>query len=89
MLKKLKISWAVKLVLSLVVIFSLIAFESGEYKDEVCNDIIVKINNQYDNYFIDDQDVLSMMTNDGDDILVGTTFSDITLKVIEKINFLL
>ena len=84
MLKKLKISWAVKLILSLAVIFALIAFESAEYRGEVCKGIVVKINNQYDNYFINEQDVLSMMTNNGYDVLVGQHFSDITLKTVEN-----
>jgi len=83
-LKKLKISWAVKLILSLAVIFALIAFESAEYRGEVCKGIVVKINNQYDNYFINEQDVLSMMTNNGYDVLVGQHFSDITLKTVEN-----
>jgi len=68
----------------MVAIFSLIAFESREYKEEICHDVIVKINNQYDNYFIDEHDVLDMMTNEGTDVLVGRTFSDITLKTIEN-----
>lgn len=84
MFEKIKISWITKVGLSVVVMFSLIAFESGEYKGEICHDIIVKINNQYDNYFIDEQDVLAMMTNDGEEVLVGRTFSDITLKTVEN-----
>ena len=68
----------------MVVIFSLIAFESGEYKDEICHDVVVLINNQYDNYFIDEHDVIGMMTNDGQDVLVGRTFSNITLRTIEN-----
>ncbi len=84
MLKKLKISWITKLVLSIVAVFSLIAFESREYKTEICHDIIIKINNQYDNYFIDEHDVLAMMTNDGKDVLVGREFSGITLKTVEN-----
>lgn len=84
MLKKIKISWITKLILSLTVIFSLIAFETGEYENEICHDVIVKIDNQYDNYFIDEHDVLVMMTNEGTDVLVGRTFSDIALKTIEN-----
>jgi cell division protein FtsQ len=68
----------------MVAIFSLIAFESREYKDEICHDVIVKVNNQYDNYFIDEHDVLNMMTNDGQDVLIGKTFSAIALKTIES-----
>lgn len=68
----------------MVVVFSLIAFETEEYGEEICHDIIIKINNQYDNYFIDEHDVLAMMTSDGADILVGRTFSDIALKTVEN-----
>jgi cell division protein FtsQ len=68
----------------MVVVCSLIAFETEEHGQEVCHDILVKVNNQYDNYFIDEHDVLAMMTNDGTDILVGRTFSDITLKTVEN-----
>lgn len=84
MLEKIKISWITKLILSLAVISSLIAFETGEYENEICHDVIVKINNQYNNYFIDEHDVLAMMTNEGTDVMVGRTFSDITLKTIEN-----
>ena len=79
-----KISWITKLAVSIVAIFSLIAFESREYKEEICHDVIVNVNNQYDNYFIDEHDVLNMMTNDGQDVLVGKTFSDIILKTVES-----
>jgi cell division protein FtsQ len=68
----------------MVSVFSLIAFESSEYEDEICHDVIVKVNNQFDNYFIDEHDVLNMMTNDGQEVLVGRTFSDITLKTVES-----
>jgi len=68
----------------MVVICSLIAFETKEYGEEICHDIIVNINNQYDNYFIDEHDVLAMMTSEGTDILVGRTFSDIALKTVEN-----
>ena len=68
----------------MVAVFSLIAFESREYKEEICHDVIVKVNNQYDNYFIDEHDVMNMMTDEGRDVLVGKTFSDITLKTVES-----
>ena len=83
MFEKIKISSITRWILSLIVIFSLIAFESREYKNEVCQEIIININNQYDNYFIDEYDVLEMVTNGGEDVLVGRTFSDIALKVVE------
>jgi len=82
--KKIKIAKSIKVVISAVVLFSLIAFVNNEYDAETCNDIIVSIENQHDNYYVDKQDVVKLLNNAGEDVIVGKSFKDVNLKEIEE-----
>ncbi len=73
--------WAVVIGLATV---SLIGFVEKKHSDTVCLAINISIDSQPGHYFIDDQDVLKIITNEGDDILVGEYLSEINLKELEK-----
>lgn len=84
MFKKVRLKKGVKLVLAGIILVSVIGFTESKQDGEVCKDIVVKINNQYDNYFIDEADVLSLMTLNGNDIVKGASFKALNLKEIEE-----
>ena len=83
MLKKFKIAWSIKIIATAVMVFSLIAFVNTEYEGEVCIDVLVNMENQLDNYYIDEADVMALISNNGQDIVLGQSFKDIQLKRVE------
>ncbi|QSE99045.1 cell division protein FtsQ/DivIB [Fulvivirga lutea] len=83
MLKKLKIGKGVKVAVVSILMLSLISFGSRKQEGEKCQDIIIKLTNQQNNFFIDENDIMRMMTKNGEEVLLGTHFKDIKLKEIE------
>jgi cell division protein FtsQ len=73
-LKDIRIGRGVKIIVASVIIISVISFAERKQSGELCKEIIVRLDNQYDNFFIDENDILDLMTDDGDEILVGTDF---------------
>ncbi|HNP19955.1 MAG TPA: cell division protein FtsQ [Fulvivirga sp.] len=84
MLKKIKIGKGVRIIIAGVVILSVISFAERKQSAEVCRSIVIKLNNQANNFFIDENDILSLMTDDGDEAIVGVDFKDLNLKEIEE-----
>ena len=70
----------------LIVVFtaSLIGFVEKKHAGTICLGINIRIDGKAGHHFIDNQDVLKIITNNGDDVLVGNYFSDINLKELEK-----
>lgn len=62
----------------------LIAFESAENKSKVCNKILITIDNQVENHFVDKEDILKLITLNRTEIIVGTHFSRLNLREIEN-----
>jgi len=83
-LKKLHISKGVKVVLFSACVLAAIGFAERSETGDVCLDIIVKIGNQYENYFVDEQDVIQLITNNSQRIVQGVHFSDLDLKDMEN-----
>ena len=84
MLKKIRIGKGVKIIAGVVVLLSVISFAERKQGSETCKEIVVKLGNQYDNFFIDENDILALMTDDGDDVIIGKDFTEINLKTIEE-----
>lgn len=61
-----------------------IGFTERGYNGDVCQDIIIQIENQHDNYFIDQEDVLRLVTNNGQQLVKGASFDQLNLKEIEE-----
>ncbi len=59
-----------------------ISFVDKNYGDRTCRSIIVNIDNQYDNYFVNEKDVVNMLTAGGK-MVVGAKMSELNLKQIE------
>lgn len=68
----------------IAVIASLMAFVDKRQKDKVCQKVNVKIDNEYDNYFIESDDVQNLMTKNQRENLINNIHEFINLKELEK-----
>ncbi len=67
-----------------IVMCATIAFTESRRKDDHCLDIMIHIGNQHDNFYIDEQDITALMTDNGAYVIKGTSFMDLNLKQIEE-----
>jgi cell division protein FtsQ len=68
------------------IIFILItmAFVDKRQSERVCQKVTVKIDNEYNNYFIEDRDVMRLMTVNEKENLINNIHQFIDLKILEK-----
>jgi cell division protein FtsQ len=62
----------------------LIGFSSDTFSSNRCKEIVIKINNADEHYFVNKQDIESLITKNGSDQLVGRLFEKIDLREIER-----
>jgi len=62
----------------------LIAFVNIGNDGRVVNKVIIKIDNQLDNHFIDENDVLNMLTNGSTEAIEGAAYRDIKVRTLEN-----
>lgn len=67
-----------------VVILASIAFSSKKQSDKFINDLYIEIDNQYQNYFVDTEDVKALINNSSETYLLSTTLGRLDLKQIEN-----
>ncbi len=60
-----------------------IAFSERELNGHICQDIVIRIDNQHENFFIDEADVMDLMTGKGQFVIKGTSYEELNLKEIE------
>lgn len=63
-------------------IFSLIGF--SEKAEKICQKVEVIVNADFDNYFVSEEDVQNLMTNNSSDMAEGKFMSEIDLKLCEE-----
>ncbi|MDX1628321.1 MAG: cell division protein FtsQ [Fulvivirga sp.] len=74
----------VKSLIALLLTGTIIGFaDRKNASNDLCNDILIRIENQHDNYFVDDHDIINKMTAEGDHVLIGTHFDELNFKEIE------
>jgi len=78
--KKIKIT-ALTLVVAAFMLIS-IGFVDKNYGERTCRSIVVNIDNQYENYFVNEKDVVDLLLAGGR-MVVGAKMSDLDLKEIE------
>lgn len=77
--------WPVLLtVLGITTIMLLIGFANKGNDRNVCNKVIITINNQLNNHFIDDNDIMDMITNGFTEVIEGTPYDDINVRTLEN-----
>ncbi|WP_242928560.1 cell division protein FtsQ/DivIB [Pontibacter vulgaris] len=69
---------------SIMSIGALAGFASSRQNEKVCKKVSIKIDNEYNNYFIGDKEVKALLTRDGERKLEGLANKDIDLKNLEK-----
>lgn len=79
-----RLNKGVKVTLMAVILVAAIGFAERSDNDEVCNDIVIKILNQHSNFFIDQQDVIRLITDNGAELVKGASFNHLNLKEIEE-----
>jgi len=83
---KLKLNkiWNITKIAGLVIIIiGSIGLVEKEYGSRICTSINVDIDNQFENYFINESDIIDLITDGGENRIVGESFDDLDLKEIE------
>lgn len=62
----------------------LIGFASSEHDGKICNDVIVTIDNQLNNHYIDELDVLQLVNDNGATAIIGESYGRINIRSIEE-----
>lgn len=81
---RLNIKKEIKLLGVVILSLSMIALVEKKQGDKVCQDISISVFDNGANYFLDKEEVYRMITNDDQDILVGSLYEKIDLKSIER-----
>lgn len=68
-----------------VITLTLISFSTKKQKERKCDKISIKVDKQYQKYFIDEEDVLSIMTEDRKKIIKGLSKQAINVKYLETL----
>ena len=69
---------------SLLSIGALAGFASSRQNEKICKKVSIKIDNEYNNYFIGDREVRDLLTREGERKLEGLPNRNIDLKNLEK-----
>lgn len=77
--------WPVILtILGITTTMLLIGFGNKGNDRKVCNKVVITINNQLNNHFIDDNDIMNMITNGYTEVIEGAPYSDINVRSLEN-----
>jgi cell division protein FtsQ len=79
-----RLNIVVKVILIALPVFLSIGFVEKKYEEKDCRRIVIKVENTFGNYFIEEKDIMNIVTDRGNRILVGVPLRDIDLKAIEK-----
>jgi cell division protein FtsQ len=72
----------VRVIAALLGVSALIAFSERRQEGLTCKNVVIEIGNTHDNYFLDESDVMSLITNTGTPI-IGNNLNRINLRAIE------
>lgn len=84
MFKKFRIKRGVYVILGLIMFTALIGFIEKKHEARICKRIVININNEFENYFVDQTDVQRIMEGTRRSSLIGEKFSLIDLKYLEE-----
>jgi len=84
MQSKKKIYNRVKIVIALVVFIISIGFVNKRQNDALCKKILISIENQQGNFFINEADINDLVTNGGREMVVNLPYEQLELKEIEE-----
>ncbi|MBK6266960.1 cell division protein FtsQ [Marivirga sp. S37H4] len=81
---KRKIYSALKIIIPALVFFVSIGFVGKKQEEKLCRKIIVRIENQDGNFFINEGDIMDVVTKNGQEMVVNLPFENVKLKEIEE-----
>ncbi len=84
MLNKIKLKKVHKVTLSILAVFLLIGLAERKHDDKYIQQIIINVEQQYDNFFVDRGDIHKLITNDNTINIIGVSMEDIDLREIEE-----
>lgn len=82
--KKIKIKKSAKIFFLALLALITISFVNKKQNTKICSEITVNISNQLNNDFINENDVIQLLTQSGKDYLIGKRFKDIYIKQLEE-----
>jgi cell division protein FtsQ len=83
-LRKFKLKKGFKVFVLFVLGTVLISFISRRQAQRVCRNIEVRIENQSENHFVEENDILALLSAGQNDMLTGKRYAEINLKKLEK-----
>lgn len=66
------------------VLLVIIGFTSARHQERYISEVIISVDNQFHNYFIDQQDVLALINESGKDYLLASDMGALDLKELEQ-----
>ncbi|HEX8546917.1 MAG TPA: cell division protein FtsQ [Cytophagaceae bacterium] len=82
--KKLKVGKSIYVVGILLTLLALISFVDKKESRKKVKNIIIKIDDKYDNYFVDESEVLKLLTDRYQDFLLNKHLEEVSLKQLEQ-----
>ncbi len=82
-LPKIRIRTGVKLVALMMVVVTAVGLVEKKQQSKTCNRVVVNIDNQFDNYFINENDILKLVSEGGMNYILGKKIDEFDLKNIE------
>lgn len=73
-----------KIVASVAFLLTLISFVERRQSDRRVKKIVFDIDHEGNNYFVEEEDVMALMTGDGSNLIVDKKYSHLDLKQMEK-----
>lgn len=83
-LKNIKLKFTVWLLLSLLLVLSAIFFVENKQSQKTLQQVVVNIRNEYENYFIDEKDVMKLITAGDRELLIHKNYDSVNLKKLEQ-----
>jgi cell division protein FtsQ len=83
-MRALRVKLGVKILIIGALFFGLIIFVHQRQARMVCKKIIINVDNQHNNYFIKEADVMDLLTASGERHVVGASLVGLDIKALEK-----
>jgi cell division protein FtsQ len=75
---------AVKWAIAAVLIVAVVGFSHKKQGIRACKNINVMINGQVDHFFIEEEDIINIITENGEKFILETPFEELNLKYLER-----
>ena len=84
MAKRLKLRKEIRWGIFLISLFMILSFSSSYYHNKICQKLYIKIDYNGGNFFLDEQDIQSLLDSNGREFLLNTPYKLIQTKQLER-----